>query len=152
MDAFWGEKSPLFADGHTYGGNPISCTAALEVIDVIEKQNLVEKSASLGKYLLDELGKLDRKIIGDVRGKGLLVGIELVKNRETKEPFAFEQQVGAKIAKVALQKGVKIFGTRYFDYMGDILSIAPPLIITKDQIDTLINVIDQSIAQVEKTL
>jgi len=151
-EAFWAESSRLFSDGHTYGGNPLSCSAALEVIDVIEKEGLVEKSASLGEYLRCELEKLDHKIIGDVRGKGLLVGVELVKNQDTKETFDPSLKIGAKIARKAFERGVKIFGMRLIEEMGDFLCMCPPLIIKKDQIDTIINVVDQSMTEVEKSL
>lgn len=151
-EAFLGEKQQYFAHGHTYGGNALSCVAALACIEVIEKEKLVERSAVLGEYLRKQLRSLDHKIIGDVRGKGMMAGIELVKDKKTKKIFT-EENVGPKVAQAALKKGVIIFGLKSPcpGVISDLLWITPPLIITKDQVDTIVEVVDQSISEVEKT-
>ena len=73
---------------NTYGGNPVSCRAAIAVLDVIEKERLQENAYKVGLYLLNKLKKLGNKykMIGDVRGRGLFLGIEIVRNRQTREP------------------------------------------------------------------
>jgi adenosylmethionine-8-amino-7-oxononanoate aminotransferase len=147
------EQSDLvFQHGHTFGGHPVACVACLANIEVIVKNNLTKKAEEMGNYLMKRLRELNRKIIGDVRGKGLLVGIELVKEKDTKKIFGVNENIGAKVAYEALKRGVKIFGTKAFDseIMSDILFITPPLIITKKEIDKVIEVIDESIKEVEK--
>ena len=73
---------------NTYGGNPVSCRAAIAVLDVMEKERLQENAYKVGLYLLNKLKKLGNKydLIGDVRGRGLFLGIEIVRNRQTREP------------------------------------------------------------------
>jgi len=81
-----------FTDGieyfNTYGGNPVSCRAAIAVLDVIEKEHLQENAHKVGLYFLNKLKELGKKyeMIGDVRGRGLFLGIEIVKDRKTREP------------------------------------------------------------------
>lgn len=151
-EAFRGEKRHYFAHGHTYGGNALSCAAALACIEVMERENLLERSLTLGEYLREQLRSLDHKIIGDVRGKGMMAGIELVKDKKTKKAFT-EENVGPKTAQTALEKGVIMFGlkTPCPGVISDLLWMTPPLTVTKDQIDTIIEVVDQSISEVEKT-
>ncbi len=73
---------------NTYGGNPVSCRAALAVLDVIENEHLQENAYNVGIYFVKKLKELERKfnIIGDIRGRGLFLGIEIVRNRNTREP------------------------------------------------------------------
>jgi len=89
----------------SYGGNPMACAAALASIEIIEEENLCEKSAKLGEFCMKRMKKMyDRyKIIGEVRGKGCLLGIELVKDRNTKEPF---EEAGKLVYQKAFRKGV----------------------------------------------
>jgi 4-aminobutyrate aminotransferase-like enzyme len=126
----------------------------LACIEVIEKEGLVKRSAELGEYLRKQLEGLDHKIIGDVRGKCLMVGIELVKDRETKEIFGNNQNVAYEIAQKALERGVIIFGFKgpCPGVISDLIWITPPLIITKEQVDTIVEVVDQSIGEVKKKL
>ena len=151
-DAFFGEGRETLAHGHTYGGHALGCAAGLACIDVMKSEGLVERSSRMGKYLKKRLRALNHKIIGDVRGEGLLVGVELVKDRETKEIFDQDQKVGPEIAEKAFEKGVKIFGYKSPcpGMTSDLLYITPPLIITKEEIDTIVDVVDQSITEVEK--
>jgi len=153
-DTFVGEKQQFFAHGHTYGGNALSCSAALACIEVIEKEGLVKRSAELGEYLRRQLVKLDHKIIGDVRGRGMMAGIELVEDRETKKLFDNDHNVAHEIAQKTFEKGVIIFGYKgpCPGVLSDLIWITPPLIITREQVDTIIEVVDQSISEVEKKL
>src|SRR5690625_5159105 len=82
--------SKLIMSGHTYSANPQSAATALAVINYIQKNNLVEETAEKGAYLKEKIKQLakDSPIIGDVRGKGLFIGVEFVANKKTKEPFA----------------------------------------------------------------
>jgi ethanolamine-phosphate phospho-lyase len=77
---------------NTYGGNPVSCRAAIAVLDVLEQENLMEHARTVGSYLLNKMKELEERyaMIGDVRGRGLFIGIELVRDRATREPATEE--------------------------------------------------------------
>ena len=94
FDSFLGEASEnrQVAQVNTYGGHPVSAAVALRNIEIMQAEKLVEHSAEMGSYLLEGLRSLMRHaVVGDVRGKGLLLGVELVKDRATKEPVGAEQ-------------------------------------------------------------
>jgi 4-aminobutyrate aminotransferase len=129
--------------GHyTHEKSPVCCAAALATLQVIEEQHLVEHSRQLGEYALGRLRQLQQRfeIIGDVRGIGLLLGVELVKNRTTKERAFVEAE---QVMYHALSRGLSFKLT-----MGSILTLTPPLIITKPQMDEAINTIEQCLLQV----
>ena len=146
-------KGVDFAHGFTFAGNPVACVAALKNIEIIIRERLPERSLRLGEYLKEKLKALDHRIVGDVRGKGLLVGVELVKNKETKQIFPDHQQVAAEIAARALRKGVKVFGLKGHDsgMISDFLVISPPLIITEQELDHVVNTIDSCLKELETT-
>jgi hypothetical protein len=88
VQAFEKSERPAFFIGYTYSGNPLSCAAGLAVLGYIEKNRLVERSAQMGKYLFERLARLkELPMVGDIRGKGLLLGIEFVKDKAKKTPF-----------------------------------------------------------------
>jgi len=135
--------------GHTFAGSPLSCAAGLVNIEVIEEEKLVENSSKMGAYLkrrlMDMMG--DHRIIGDVRGRGLHIGVEIVKDKETKEPGVREAD---SITANAFQKGLYLvnmgaFGTRA-------LRVAPPLIIDKEQVEACLEILESSISKVEREL
>lgn len=132
------------AHGGTMSGNPVSCAAALATIDVIEKGRLVIEAAKQGSYMLEKLDKLKSKydIIGDVRGLGLMIGIEFVKDRRSKEPDA---DIVKRIREIALQKGLILISCGMHD---QVIRLVPPLMITKEQVDSAINILDESIEEV----
>lgn len=120
----------------TFGGNPISCAAALATIQLLEKQ-LIKNVKKLGPYLGNQLEKLkdQYEIIGDVRGKGFMWGVELVKDRVSKKRAIKERD---KIVDLAFKKGLLIIGT------GDCaFRVVPPLVATKSDIDVAIDILDQ---------
>ncbi len=130
-----------FRSGSTYGGHTVACAATLANIAVIEKENLVEKTARMGKYLKKELGKLYRyPIVGDIRGIGLLLAIELVSDKKSKRPLDSKLKVGSWIRDYCWNHGMILRNN------GDILVIAPALTITKEQADEIIGTIDSAIA------
>jgi adenosylmethionine-8-amino-7-oxononanoate aminotransferase len=145
-----------FKAGHTLNANAVSCTAALEVIKYIISHELVENSRVRGDELLMKLKQLMSKhsIIGDVRGKGLMVGFELVKNNENKEPFPPEKRLSAKFEIIAQSRGLVIYPcTGSIDgTLGDMIMLAPPLIITSAQIDDMIAIIDESLTELAAKL
>ncbi len=127
----------------SYGGNPMAAAAGLASLEVIEEENIVEKSAKLGCFIMNILKKMkdNHKIIGEVRGKGCLLGMELVKDVNTREPFP---EAGAKVYQKAFKKGVAWIPAKYN------LRMSPPLIMEEDVAAKALDIIDESITEVEK--
>ena len=127
----------------TFGGNPVSCAAAIANIDVLQQERLVEHAAELGAWALDELNKLKERIslIGDVRGHGLMIGIELVKDRESKQPAGVE---AAKVRALCREAGVLV-GVGGQD--GNVLRLQPPLVISKEQLARAIQAVGAALQQ-----
>lgn len=140
------ETGESFWTGGTFSGSPLSSVAALTNIEVIEEEKLVDNSSKMGAYIKGRLTEMmgDHRIMGDVRGVGLLIGVEIVKDKETKKPGVEEAE---KICAEAFQKGLYLvnmgsFGTRA-------LRVAPPLIINREQADSSLEILESSISKVE---
>jgi len=149
------EASGAFFHGHTYCQNPLSCAIGLAVLSYIEENQLIPRCAQMGRYLLDRLQILrNRKIVGDVRGKGLFAGVEYVRDKETKETFDPGLKVNAFITNTAFDKGLIIYpgGGGADGVRGDHSLLAPPFIITEDQIDELVGILDETIEEVEGSI
>ena len=134
-----------FAFGHyTHEKNPVSARAALTTIDIIERENLVNNAAELGQYAVDELKKMQARhdAIGDVRGRGFLIGIELVEDRQAKTPA---NDLAEDVYYRCLEKGLS-----FKISMGNVLTLTPPLILTKDQMDQALGIIDLSLREAGK--
>ena len=129
----------------TTGGHPVSCAAALATIEAIEKDRLSENAARVGNYMKKRFLEMagQHEIIGDVRGVGLIQGIELVKDRETKEPATRET---AKLCYQAWKNGLL---TAYVGLNSNVLEITPPLIISVDQAERGIRILERSLSEVE---
>jgi 4-aminobutyrate aminotransferase-like enzyme len=127
----------------SYGGNPMACAAALASIEVIEEENLCERSAHLGGLALKRMGEIkDRHpIVGDARGKGCLLAIELVRDKATKEPF---EEAGKEVYKRAFSKGLAWVPA------GHILRLSPPIIMEDAMLLKGLDIIEESIHEVEK--
>ncbi|MFD2372071.1 aspartate aminotransferase family protein [Brevibacillus sp. GCM10020057] len=142
--------------GHTYSANPQSAAVSLAVVKYIEKHNLIEKSAENGAYLLQGLQQLagELPLIGDARGLGMLCGLEFVKNKQTKEPFALSENVSGKVIAKAFEKGLLIYpATGGIDGVaGDSVIIAPPLTITKEEIDEVLRILKEAVESVQQEL
>ena len=137
-----------FRDISTFGGCASGPAAALENIRIIEDENLVENAAKMGDYLMERLNGLKEKyeIIGDVRGVGLFVGIELVEDRKTKVPV--DESIPAAIAADCMANGVIIGRTnRSFETFNNTLCLSPALICTKENLDTIVDAIDAAIGR-----
>jgi len=135
------------ADGFaTFGGNPLSCAAAVAVIDIIQESNYLERASKLGNELKKKLQALqeDHKIVGDVRGQGLMLGIELVRDRDTKEPAIDEM---LKIMEYCREKGLLI-GKGGLD--NNVVRLQPPLELTSEQIDEACSILGDAFSKVEK--
>ena len=141
--------SGFFQHGHSYVGHPTACAAALEVQRVFEDENLVERSALMGTKLRSALAEAfaDHPHVGDIRGRGLMLGVEFVENRETKAPFAPARSVAGKLKRTAMNNGLVCYpdnGT-VDGVAGDHVLIAPPFIITDAQIDELVDKLGRSL-------
>jgi len=121
----------------TFGGNPVSCSAALATIEVVENENLVKHVAEVGNYFFDELHKLQKKYpcIGDIRGKGLMIGIEIVKDNKKPDP-----ETVLKIFEMTKQKRLLIGKGGLFK---NVLRVTPPLNISKTDVDDAVVIIDE---------
>ena len=127
----------------SYGGNPVACAAAYATIEVIEEENLLENAQRIEKVVMKRLNKMKEThpIVGDVRGKGCLFGVELVKDKLTKEPF---DEAGKLVYQKAFRKGVAWIPA------GHILRMSPPLIMPEEVAEKAIDIIEESIAEVEE--
>ena len=143
-----GDRLKYFRDISTYGGNAGACAAAMENIRIIEDENLLEHVAGMGKYLLDSLKELEsHPMVGDVRGKGLFAGVELVVDKNTKEP-AGEQVMGGILADAAGQGVLLGKMNRSVPGRNNIITIAPAYIITKDEIDRIVSALRAALERI----
>ncbi|MCS7385069.1 MAG: aminotransferase class III-fold pyridoxal phosphate-dependent enzyme, partial [archaeon GB-1867-097] len=135
---------PRGSHASTFGGNPVSCAAASAVIDVIEGEKLLENASKIGEYTMKRFEEFQEKyeLIGDVRGKGLMIGVELVKDRRSKEPAVKEL---SKILLKCFKKGVAVIGAGK-----STIRIAPPLTISMELMEKAIDIIGESIGEVER--
>lgn len=131
----------------TFGGNPISCAAALANIEIFKEERLSEQSEEKGRFVMKRLGEMKERhrLIGDVRGKGLMIGVELVKDRKTKKP-AIEEV--SKVKTNARKRGV-LLGSG--GVKGNVIRLQPPLVISKDELTRALTILDEELANVEKS-
>ena len=145
-DAFYGEVEDEinFAHGHTFAGNPLACAVGIAVIDEIQHEKLDQKAQNLGDYLAKKLQKLTRYgVVREVRGKGLLLGVELVKDTETMEPYP---ELGQALKRTTLQNGLILrIDPSWF-------AVAPALIATESDIDELGDLIEKSLVDALKQI
>lgn len=129
--------------GGTYGGSPLACAAALKVIEKIEKEDLCGKSLKLGDYIIGRLNDMKEKyeVIGDVRGLGSMIGLELVKDRTTKEPAA---DLVKSVIKKCYEKGVILINA---GLLGNVIRFLPPLVMTDEQVRYGMDALEESIAE-----
>lgn len=148
-DVFHDPQDPTktFAHLYTWGGHPVSCAVALKNLEIMERENLPQRAAETGDYLGKKLeGLRDHPIVGDTRGIGLFRSVELVKDRKTHESFPEEMGIDHMIDQKLESSGVLV---RAFN---GIISMAPPLVISKDEIDEAVTKLDEAIGEVEKEL
>jgi 4-aminobutyrate aminotransferase len=134
---------PPGAHASTFGGNPVSCAAALATLKLL-KERLVANAADVGAHLMDGLKGLMAKhrLIGDVRGRGLMVGVELVRDRTTKERAIEERDA---VVNEAFSRGLLLLGAGK-----NAIRFSPPLVITRDQADVAVQIFDESLSVVER--
>ncbi len=123
----------------TFGGNPVCIAASLATLDVIDREGLLENSAEVGNHILRRVADwpVKHKLVGDVRGRGLMIGIELVTDKQTKQPAPAERD---RVVELAFERGVLFLGCG-----PNTIRIAPPLITTKEQADVAMDVLEECI-------
>jgi adenosylmethionine-8-amino-7-oxononanoate aminotransferase len=144
-EAFWGDDPAIaFAHGHTFGGNMLSAGVAIEAICELLDRDLPANAKRLEPYVKAKLRRLDDEygIIGDIRGRGLMIGAELVKDKATKERFPEERAIGSAIARACLRNGLLLRSEAHW------FAIAPPLTVTEDEIDEAFGVLEVSMGEV----
>jgi 4-aminobutyrate aminotransferase len=134
---------PAGAHASTFGGNPVSCAAALATIKLL-KEKLMANAAEVGAHLKAGLTALMDKhaLIGDVRGRGLMVGVELVRDRATKERAGDERNA---VVTAAFQRGLLVLGAGK-----NSIRFSPPLVLTREQADTAVRIFDEALTEVER--
>jgi len=130
----------------TFGGNPVSIAAALATLDVIEKENLLGNSERVGNHILSRMADWPSKLklVGDVRGRGLMIGVDIVRDKATKEYGNAERD---RIVEMAFEKGILFLGCGPSS-----IRLCPPLVVTKEEADVAIDVLEECIATVGKSL
>jgi len=141
-------KDRFFAGGLTYSGHPLACATGVASIEAFHEENIVENAASVGAYMGERLSALadTHPSIGEVRGKGMFWGVELVRNRETREmlvPFNAGGEAAepiGRITKAAMERGLSLMAH------WNVVIAAPPLTITRAEVDEAIGVLDEVLA------
>jgi 4-aminobutyrate aminotransferase len=129
----------------TFGGNPVCIAAAMATLDVIEREGLLQNSSNVGSHMLKRMADWPskHKLVGDVRGRGLMLAVDIVKDKNTKEHAAEERD---RVIEHAFERGLLFLGCGPSS-----IRIAPPLVVTKDEADVAVDVLEESIAAVEKS-
>ncbi|RMF90289.1 MAG: aspartate aminotransferase family protein [Nitrospinota bacterium] len=141
-DVFMGERKRAIQHLLTFGGHAAAAAAALENLAIIERENLVENSAQVGAYLLDQLRQLsDHPMVGDVRGLGLLCGVELVKDKKTREPFAEADELPKRMTEKLRDRGM------ICRVAGNVIPFSPPLVVTRSDVDEMVRIVKESIEE-----
>ena len=151
----YAETGGAFPHIHTYVNNPVSARAGIEVLNIIEEENLLEHVTEIGEYLLRRAGELQgHPMVGQVRGLGLMLGFELVKDKESKEPFSESVGVTKRLREIMLERGLSVVASSGSadGVNGDNLQLSPPFIITREDVDEIIAIIDDGLGQMESEL
>ena len=140
-------KDRCFTNGYTYSGHPVCCAAALKNIEIMQREKIFDHAIEVGDYFAEQLKTLlDLPIVGEVRGYRLMQCVEFVKNRETRELFPEEMDIGKIISDIADAKGLLVRPIFHLNVM------SPPLIITKDEVDFVVGTLRESIEEAMQQL
>jgi len=150
------DNSGFFQHGHTYMGHPVAAATALAVIKEIEQEDLLGNVQKMGQYLKDALNARfgQNPFVGDIRGRGLFFGLELVADKETKKPFDAALKLHKKIKTAAMDKGLMCypFGGTVDGKTGDHILLAPPYIISRAEVDMLVERLDLALCATLKEI
>ncbi len=139
------EEFKTFFHGHTYTANPLACSVALANLKLFKKKRVLEKLAPQIEHLTRRLKDFYQiPIVGDIRQAGWMVGIELVRNKASKEAFAWKEQIGIRVIRKAREKGAILRP------LGPVIVLMPPLAMTKKELGRLLDITYESIAEVAK--
>jgi adenosylmethionine-8-amino-7-oxononanoate aminotransferase len=142
-----------FTPGYSWSGNPLGAAVQLAAYNYLKKNNLVENCAKMGSYLKERVKEISKNhpTFGDVRGRGLMVGIELVKDKETKETFEPSTKFALQVNREALARNMIIESSSGCNrgQSGDALVISPAFVITKDEVDKIVDRLDGVMTKVE---
>jgi adenosylmethionine-8-amino-7-oxononanoate aminotransferase len=139
------EPMPVFLHLHTWGSHPVACAAGLKNIEIIERESLVQRAREMGAYFLEGLKELEKHpLVGEARGTGLWCALDLTADKKTRAAFSVADHPGPSLVRRALQKGLVI------KMMGPALEFAPPLIITKQELDFALRILDEVLSAEEK--
>ncbi len=142
-NAFLGEysESRSFFHGHTFGGNPLGCAAALACLEIFDEENTLEQVREISEYLEAALEPIKQMpMVGDVRQRGLIAAVELVANKETKLGFPWQDRMGHRVCEAALSKGV------WLRPLGNVVVLMPPLCVRPEHIDQLVEAVRHGIS------
>ncbi|MFC4077590.1 adenosylmethionine--8-amino-7-oxononanoate transaminase [Salinithrix halophila] len=144
-DAFFGDhqEAKTFFHGHSYTGNQLGCAAALASLDLYEQEDRVGHVQEMSRFTKERLEKIAvLPHVGEVRRLGLMIGIELVKDRQTKEPYSWEEAMGVRVCRRARELGLM---TRP---LGHVITFLPPLVVTREDLKAMIDILHQAIREV----
>ncbi len=148
------ENNGNFPPGYSWSASPLGAAVGVAAIKYLKEHNLVEQCAKRGDYLKGEMEKLMKThpTIGDVRGKGLMIGIELVKDKATRECFAIEAKYSTQVTDECLNQNMLIESSSGCNkgQSGDMLMLAPAFVITEKEIDKIVERLDNVLKIVEK--
>ena len=132
---------------YTYSGHPVACAVALKNLEIIEREGLVARAAEMGARLIEGLRTLESlRSVGEVRGLGLMAGVELVADKATRADYPASAKFGPSVLAAARERGVLLRNR------GDVICMAPPLVVSEEQVDRIVQVLGDSIKAVEATV
>jgi len=130
-----------FTHGFTYAGHPVCCAAAISNIEIYQREGLAARAAELGEQVRAKFLALNNPYIGDVRGRGLMIGLELVRDRESRQRFDPTPEIGFAVEAGCFREGLIIGVAPY----RDTINLTPPLVLTEEEADRMVTILDQVI-------
>ena len=150
-DLFLESGRSSFALGYTYSGNPLSCAVGLAVLRYLKRNALVARAAEMGAFMFKQFESFKKfPMVGDIRGKGILLGMELVKDQKSKTPFDRSLRLAETIAQKAFEKGLIILSGHGIGegLVGDLLLISPPFVIREEEVKEICNILGNVLQEV----
>ena len=142
------DRQDIDYHGYTFSHHPVTAAACLAVLEILEREQLVERALRLGEIALARMDGLRRHShVGDVRGRGLMLGVELVADRETRRPFPRAEKRAEALAAACFERGLVTYpsGGAATGTDGDVVMLAPPFVVTEAQLAEMVDVLDRSL-------
>jgi adenosylmethionine-8-amino-7-oxononanoate aminotransferase len=143
-------KSGGFTHGFTFSHNPVTAAACLKTLEILEQERLVERACAMGERLLVRLSTLrEHPHVGDVRGRGLLAGVELVADKETRRPFPRAERRAEAVGARCFEKGLVTYpsGGCATGTDGDLVMLAPPFVVSEAQLEEMVTILESALAE-----